>query len=300
MSAWVLVVLVLLVVLAFGAVLFVKWGSVGVSGGGAEGGGGAGSGGAGPKGVSENWKLGWDASRPIVVGGRRYLVREVVFTVDYDVSGERGHLVVRKGLREGSLGGRSVYVLYAHLDVGGEEYRYTVYVDPDYLEDYTGGVLWVPSVFDMINGEGILRLEIVGPDCYYLMDEAGNIEGNTSCGTTGMSEGFQKYNTVWSFPTGFYGGIYSDVLTWVTLTESGKGYTVERGETVDLAGMKFETYDVRWSGEVQSGLAQAQGRTVVAPELPFPVEVEAVLKVSPGEEYRFHVRLTDLKLRQAG
>ncbi|MCD6558547.1 MAG: hypothetical protein J7K57_01515, partial [Palaeococcus sp.] len=108
------------------------------------------------------------------------------------------------------------------------------------------------------------------------------------------------YNMIWSYPTGFYGGIYGDVLTYVTLTSNGQGYTVEPGDDVSLAGMDFKTYKVTWSGVVQGGLAQANGETVVAPELPFPVEVTASLAMPGDGSIYVHAKLIDIKLEEAG
>ena len=246
-------------------------------------------------GLSDNWKLGWDASKPININGKDYLVKEVTFNVDYKLSGgEEKHFNITKGYREEELNGESVYLLYANVTIDGNTYEYRVYVEPNYLDEYTSGILWIPAVYDLINGPDFVKVEITGPDCHYSMDEEGNFEGDMSCGM--ISEDFQKYNTVWSYPTGFYGGIYGDVLTYVTLTENGNGYTVETDDPVAIAGMTFDTYKVTWNGLVQGGLAQGNGETVVAPELPFPVEVEASLTTPGSGGMYIHVELTDLKL----
>lgn len=245
--------------------------------------------------LSDNWKLGWDASKSISINGKEYLVKEVTFNVDYKLSGgEEKHFVITKGYREEELNGRSVYLLYAKVEISGESYEYRVYVEPGYLDEYTSGTLWIPSVYDLINGPDFVKVEITGPSCHYSIDEEGNIEGDMSCGM--ISEDFQKYNMVWSYPTGFYGGIYGDVLTYVTLTENGNGYTVEAGDSVAIGGMTFDTYKVTWNGLVQGGFAQGNGETVVAPELPFPVEVEASLTIPGAGGLYVHARLVDLKL----
>ncbi|WP_456423736.1 hypothetical protein [Thermococcus sp.] len=245
--------------------------------------------------LSDNWKLGWDASKPISINGKEYLVKEVTFNVDYRVSGgEERHFVITKGYREEELNGRSVYLLYANVTTEGGTYEYRVYVEPGYLDEYTSGTLWIPSVYDLINGPDFVKVEITGPNCHYSIDVEGNIEGDMSCGT--MSEGFQKYNTVWSYPTGFYGGIYGDVLTYVTLTSNGQGYTVETGNQVSIGGMTFDTYRVTWNGLVQGGLAQGNGETVVAPELPFPVEVTASLTIPGAGGIYVHAKLIGMKL----
>ncbi|WP_370456681.1 hypothetical protein [Thermococcus sp. MAR1] len=251
-----------------------------------------------PSGLSDNWKLGWDASKSISINGKEYLVKEVTFNVDYKLSGgEEKHFVITKGYREEELNGRSVYLLYAKVEISGESYEYRVYVEPGYLDEYTSGTLWIPSVYDLINGPDFVKVEITGPSCHYSIDEEGNIEGDMSCGM--ISEDFQKYNMVWSYPTGFYGGIYGDVLTYVTLTENGNGYTVEAGDPVAIGGMTFDTYKVTWNGLVQGGFAQGNGETVVAPELPFPMEVEASLTMPGMGGIYVHARLVDLKLEPA-
>ncbi|GAB6102873.1 hypothetical protein JCM16138_20960 [Thermococcus atlanticus] len=247
------------------------------------------------QGISNNWKLGWDASKPITIDGKDYVVKEVTFNVDYKLSGgSQVSMVIRKGYYPTTLDGNRVYALYAILNLSGETYNYTIYVDRDSLGEYTSGMLWVPSVYDMINGPDFMKLVINGPNCHYSMDENGNIEGDMSCGM--IDEAFRKYNMIWSYPTGFYGGIYGDVLTYVSLTENGNGYTVEKDGEVTLSGMDFETYKVTWNGIVQGGLAQGNGETLVAPELPFPVEVAASLTMPGMGGIYVHARLTDLKL----
>lgn len=247
--------------------------------------------------LSDNWQLGWDASEPITIDGEDYVVKEVTFEADYRVSGgSTVHMTIRKGYYETRLNGEDVYALYAILDIGGETYNYTVYVE--YPNEYISGILWVPQVYDMVNGPSFVKIEITGPSCHYVMDEAGNMEGDYTCGY--ISESFQQYNMIWSYPTGFYGGIYGDVLSYVALTENGDGYTVEPGDDVSLAGMAFKTYKVTWSGLVQGGLAQANGETVVVPELPFPVEVTASLAMPGSGSIYVHAKLVDVKLEETG
>ena len=245
--------------------------------------------------LSDNWQLAWDASKPITINGKDYIVKEVTFDADYHVSGgSHVRMLIRKGYHETKLNGEDVYALYAILNIGGETYNYTVYVEPNYLEEYTSGILWVPQVYDMINGPDFVKLEITGPSCHYVMDEQGNIEGDSGCGY--ISDDFQQYNMILSYPTGFYGGIYGDVLTYVTLTSNGQGYTVEPGDDVSIAGMDFKTYKVIWNGVVQGGLAQANGGTIVAPELPFPVEVTASVSMPGMGGWYIHMKLTDIEL----
>lgn len=248
--------------------------------------------------LSDNWQLAWDASKPITINGEDYVVKEVTFEADYRVSGgSHVRMIIRKGYHETKLNGEDVYDLYAILNIGGETYNYTVYVEPDYLDEYTSGILWVPAVYDMINGPDWVKIVVTGPSCHYSMDDSGNMEGDTNCGM--ISEDFQRYNMVWSYPTGFYGGIYGDVLSYVTLTGNGQGYTVEPGDDVSLAGMEFKTYRVTWNGVVQGGLAQANGGTIVAPELPFPVEVTASLTMPGGGAIYVHAKLIDIRLEGA-
>ena len=250
------------------------------------------------EGLSDNWQLAWDASEPITINGEDYVVKEVTFDADYHVSGgSHVRMLIRKGYYETKLNGEDVYALYAILKIGGESYNYTVYVEPNYLDEYTSGVLWVPQVYDMINGPDFLKVEITGPSCHYSMDDSGNMEGDYTCGY--ISDDFQQYNMIWSYPTGFYGGIYGDVLTYVTLTSNGQGYTVEPGDDVSLAGMDFKTYKVTWNGVLQNGLAQANGGTIVAPELPFPVEVTASLAMPGDGSIYVHAKLIDIKLEEA-
>jgi len=247
-------------------------------------------------GLSDNWRLGWDASEPITIRGKDYLVKEVTFDVKYRVSGgSQVQMIIRKGYHKAKLNGEDVYALYAILNIGNETYNYTVYTE--YPDEYTSGILWTPSVYDLVEGPDNIKTEITGPNCHYSMDDNG-IEGDLNCGY--ISDDFQQYNMVWSYPTGFYGGIYGDVLTWVDLTSNGKGYTVEKDGSVTLAGMSFDTYKVAWSGLVQGGLAQANGETIVAPELPFPIEVTASLTMPGSEGIYVHAKLTDIKLEEAG
>jgi len=76
---------------------------------------------------SNNWQLGWDASEPIAIDGKEYLVKEVRYQVEYNLStGESGRFTITKGLRRGELNGKEVYVLYALVEKDGEEYNYTL------------------------------------------------------------------------------------------------------------------------------------------------------------------------------
>ncbi|WP_240921971.1 hypothetical protein [Thermococcus sp. ES12] len=245
---------------------------------------------------SDNWKLAWDASEPITINGEEYVVKEVTFEADYRVSGgSHVRMEVKKGYYETTLNGEDVYALYAFLNIGGESYNYVVYVEPDSLDEYTSGILWIPAVYDMVNGPEWVKVEITGPNCHYSIDDSGNIEGDMDCGM--ISEDFQQYNMIWSYPTGFYGGIYGDVVEVNSLT-GGQGYTVEPGGPVTIAGMEFETYTITWNGIAQNSGIQANGGTIVAPELPFPVEVTASLAMPGGIGIYVHAKLIDMKLEE--
>lgn len=65
---------------------------------------------------------------------------------------------------------------------------------------------------------------------------------------------------------------------------------------VTLADMTFKTYKVTWDGITQNSGIQANGETVVAPELPFPLEITASLTMPGMGGWCIHVKLTDLKL----
>jgi len=244
-----------------------------------------------------NWQLGWDASEPIAIDGKEYLVKEVVFNVEYNFStGENGRFTITKGLRRGELNGEEVYVLYALVETDGGEYNYTLYVSPGYLNEYTDGPLWLPSVGEMLSLGDELRLEIEGPDCHFLM-ENDYFEGNSECGS--ISEGFVKYDRLWG-RGGFYGGIYGDVISYVSLERNGDGYTVERDGKVSLAGIDFDLYRVLWEGVVSYTDVKAKGDTLVAPKLPFPVGVKATLSFPGQWSVEVYVRLEGLKLEPAG
>jgi len=242
---------------------------------------------------SNNWQLGWDASEPIAIDGKEYLVKEVRYQVEYNLStGESGRFTITKGLRRGELNGKEVYVLYALVEKDGEEYNYTLYVKPGYLNEYTDGPLWLPSVGEMLSLGDELRLEIKGPDCHFLM-EGDEFEGDRDCGS--ISEGFRKYDMLWG-KGGFYGGIYGDVISYVSLKRNGNGYTVEKDGKVSLAGIDFDLYRVSWRGVVSYTDVSANGETLVAPKLPFPVEVKATLSFPGQKSFYVHVKLTGLKL----
>jgi len=249
------------------------------------------------EGLSDNWQLAWDASEPITINGEDYVVKEVTYEAEYHLSsGSQAQMTIRKGYKEGTLNGEDVYILYAIVDINGERYNYTLYVSPDDLIEYTGGALWIPSTGEMMSIGLQLKVEITGPNCHYSMDENYNMEGDPNCGV--IDEGFQMYNTIWA-SGGFYGGVYCDVACYVTLTNNGEGYTVEPAGEVKLAGMDFNVYKITWSGTVQYSDVQANGETIVAPELPFPVEVTASLAMPGDGSIYVHAKLIDIKLEEA-
>jgi len=248
--------------------------------------------------ISSNWNLAWDASEPITIEGRSYIVREVTYESEYHLSsGPQAQMTIKKGYKEGKLNGEDVYILYAIVDFNGERYNYTLYVSPDELSEYTSGALWIPSVGEMMSIGSELKVEVTGPNCHYSMDENYNMEGDPNCGI--IDEGFQMYNTIWA-SGGFYGGVYCDVVCYVTLTNNGEGYMVEPAGEVELAGMDFDVYRITWSGTVQYSDVQANGETIVAPELPFPVEVTASLATPGGGGIYVHTKLVDIKLEETG
>lgn len=246
------------------------------------------------QGLSSNWQLAWDASEPITINGQNYIVKEVTFRVEYKKGDSVFHMNITKGYREVQLNGEKAYLLYANVSVDGKEYTYRVYVKPGYLNEYTSGILWVPQVYDMINGPDFIKIEVTGSNCHYVADENGNVEGDYNCGH--VSDDFQDYNMVWSLNTGFYGGVYGDVLKYVTLTSNGQGYTVEKDGSVSLAGMDFDLYKITWSGLIENVDVPANGVTYVAPQLPFPVKVEAAISEMGGQGRYVKVELTGLKL----
>jgi hypothetical protein len=248
------------------------------------------------QGLSNNWQLAWDASEPITINGQSYIVKEVTFRVEYRKGDNVFHMNITKGYREATLDGEKVYLLYANVSIDGKKYTFRVYIDPGYLGDYTSGDLWVPQVYDMMSASDFIKEEVTGPNCHYVVDSEGNAEGDNNCGY--ISDEFQDYNMVWSMYTGFYGGIYGDVVSYVSLTHDGNGYTVEKDGSVSLAGMNFDLYKVTWSGRIQNVEVPANGVTYVAPQLPFPVKVEAAISEMGGQGRYTKVELVGLKLER--
>lgn len=126
-------------------------------------------------------------------------MKEVTFEVEYHSSeGAQGRMMIQKSYHPAKLDGKDVYALYAVVDINGRRYNYTVYINRDELEEYSSGILWAPSVFDMINGPDWLKVVITGPSCHYSMDNQDNMNGDSNCGY--LDEGFRMYNQIITHP----------------------------------------------------------------------------------------------------
>ena len=245
-----------------------------------------------PSESSENWKLSWDASEPIEIGGTAYVVKGVTYDITYRTSGGEVHYTMERGYTETDDG----YKAYAIVNMDdGSTYRFEVYFSPDELGEYTGWVLWMPSVFQLIESNSPEKISITGPSCSYTYDEnSGEMSGDISCGAE-ITESL--FDQLWDLFNGFAGGIYGDVVDVYSLTANGDGYTVEADGTVDLGSMEFQTYKITWSGTLLG--MSANGQTTVAPELPFPVEIEASISY-PGNSIYVHTVVTGVELEPAG
>lgn len=241
---------------------------------------------------SENWKLAWDASEPLKIGEDSYIITGVTYDITYKTAGGEVHYTMERGYKK-ELNG---YVAYAIVEMDdGSTYRFEVHFDDDELGEYTGWVLWMPSVFQLIESNSPEKIEITGSSCSYTYDEEnGIIGGDMTCGAEIRESPFDQ---IWDRFNGFAGGIYGDVVDVTSLSGSGKGYTVESDGTITLAGMDFEVYKVTWSGELVG--MEAHGETKVVPELPFPVEIEASIAY-PGSALYLHTTVTKIELEPAG
>lgn len=235
---------------------------------------------------SENWKLYWDASEPLTINGERYVVREVTYNVTYKLPGYELRYTLTKGYKNSGNG----YELYAIANLsGGSTYIFKVYTDD--LTEYTGWVLWVPSAFQLFeSGENYERKTIEGPGCSYEIDAEGNFNGDMNCGAQIRNH---PLDGIWDIFNGFGGGIYGDVVEVTSLTGSGRGYSISRDGTAVLGPLTLQLYNVTWHGTWMG--SQANGYTLVARELPFPVEVTASFSEFAGGAY-LNVRLVDVKL----
>ncbi len=239
---------------------------------------------------SDNWKLAWDASKPIKIGEDTYVLKGLTYEVTYKLAGQKVHYTMERGYTEADDG----YKAYAVVRMDdGSEYRFEVYFSPDELEEYTGWVLWMPSVLQLTESNSPEKVVIEGPSCSYTYDEeSGEMNGDMTCGAEIRESPFDQ---IWDLYNGFAGGIYGDVVEVDSLTRSGEGYTVQPAGSVKLAGMDFPVYSVKWSGSLLE--MSANGETVVAPQLPIPVEITASIAY-PGEALYVHVKVTGLRLER--
>ena len=235
---------------------------------------------------SNNWKLAWDASKPLTIRGKSYTFKEVTYDITYRLPGSDFHYTLTKGYKSSDSG----YEAYAVVKLDdGSEYDFRVYTKE--LGEYTGWVLWVPSVFQLFeSGEDSIKETIEGPGCSYEIDAEGNFQGDPNCGAVIREH---PLDGIWDVFNGFAGGLYGDVVEVSSLSGSGSGYRVSMDGTASLAGMDFKLYNVTWSGSWMG--SPANGYTLVAKELPFPVEIAASFGSFEGGAY-LHVRLIDIKL----
>ncbi|WP_297523673.1 hypothetical protein [Thermococcus sp.] len=239
-----------------------------------------------PSGGSNNWRLAWDASKPLTINGKSYTVREVTYDITYRLPGNDFHYTLTKGYKALDKG-YEVYAL-AKLD-DGSEYDFRVYTNE--LGEYTGWVLWVPSVFQLLeSGEDYTKETISGPSCSYEIDSDGNFQGDPNCGAQIRGH---PLDGIWDVFNGFAGGVYGDVVEVTSLSGSGGGYSVSKDGSTKLGSVTFQLYNVTWSGSWMGG--PANGYTLLAEELPFPVEIAASFGNFEGGAY-LHVKLIDIKL----
>lgn len=224
------------------------------------------------------------------IDGKDYILKEVTYEVTYKTQGGEVHYTMERGYNETDNG----YVAYAVVRMNdGSTYRFEVYTN--IIEEYTGWVLWIPSVFELIeSGSSFEKYTVQGPDCGYTFGEGG-ISGDMYCGGEITNSPF---DLIWDVYNGFAGGIYGDVVYVADLSSNGNGYTVQKDGSMDLAGMTFEKYVIQWSGLLQ-GSVKANGKTALVPELPIPVEIEASLSLPKGPLY-LHVVVEDMILLQEG
>ena len=240
---------------------------------------------------SENWKLAWDASKPLKINGGSYVLTGITYNITYKMAGQEVHYTMERGYEKTDDG----YKAYAVVEMDdGSTYRFEVYFTPDKLEEYTGWVLWMPSTLQLTESNSPEKVVIEGPSCSYTLDEeSGEMNGDISCGAEIRESPFDQ---MWDLFNGFAGGIYGDVVEVTSLSGSGEGYTVQPAGSVELAGMDFPVYRVEWSGSLLG--MSANGETMVSPELPIPVEITASIAY-PGQGLYVHVKVTDLKLERS-
>ena len=240
---------------------------------------------------TENWRKTWDASEPLEIGGTEYVIKGVTYDITYKTPGGEVHYTMERGYNKTTDG----YVAYAVVRMdGGSTYRFEAYFSGEELGEYTGWVLWVPSAFQLIESNSPERIAINGPNCYYSLSDSGQ-EGDPTCGEEITHNPFDQ---IWDVFNGFAGGIYGDVAEVTSLSGSGSGYTVSQDGTASLAGMSFKLYNVSWSGSFMGALP-ASGYTLVARELPFPVEIVASINGIGGGSLYLHTEITDIKMEEA-
>lgn len=213
------------------------------------------------------------------------------YDITYKTAGGEVHYTMERGYNETD----GSYVAYAVVRMDdGSTYTFQVYTDS--IEEHTGWVLWIPSVFELIeSGSSFEKYTVQGPNCAYTYDASGNMNGDMNCGAEITQNPIDQ---LWEVYNGFSGGIYGDVIDVSDLSSNGNGYTVSFDGTVNLAGMDFDLYNITWSGSFQ-GVLPANGYTLVAKELPFPVEVVASISGIGGGSLYLHVKITDIKMEEA-
>ncbi|WP_297500719.1 hypothetical protein [Thermococcus sp.] len=164
---------------------------------------------------SDNWKLAWDASKPMKIGEGTYVLKAITYEITYKLAGQEVHYTMERGY-ERTDDGYKAYAVVRMED--GSEYRFKVYFSPDELEEYTGWVLWMPSVLQLTESNSPEKVVIEGPSCSYTYDEeSGEMNGDMNCGAEIRESPFDQ---IWDLYNGFAGGIYGDVVEVISL--SGK------------------------------------------------------------------------------
>jgi hypothetical protein len=239
-----------------------------------------------PSESSQNWKRAWDASEPIKIKGKDYIIKEVNYDITSKSPQGEVHYTMERGYNKSDDG----YVAYVIVKMDdGSIYNYTAYVSNGDIGELIESYLWIPSVFEFRESPAdYQKLIITGPNCHYSIDEEGNVEGDLYCGVKISGD------QIWDAHTGFAGGIYGDVVDVGDLSSNGEGYTVQKDGSVSLAGMTFDKYVIQWSGLFQ-GAINANGKTAVVPELPIPVEIEGSIAM-PGMGLYLHVTLENVQL----
>ncbi len=239
---------------------------------------------------TENWRKNWDASEPVKIGDSEYVIKGITYDITYKTPGGEVHYTMKRGYNETDSG----YLFYAVVTMDdGSVYRFTVRTTSENLVEYTGWVLWMPSAFQLAESDSPDEIDIDGSNCHYSLGDSGP-EGDPSCGVEITQNPFDQ---IWDLYNGFAGGIYGDIVTVGDLSSNGNGYTVSPDGTISLAGMNFRLYNVSWSGSFMGALP-ASGYTLVARELPFPVEIVASISGIGGGSLYLHTKITDIKMEK--